>query len=235
MNLVNQLQHQYEWTPNYRLVYKKPVPQELKTFRVPQTTGTPGWIIFTYEEKTPVCLWVNGNECKKLPCIVDERLCGDTFLKVEKIGPLDFVVSDIWMYNSNCVFACSTFRQRYDWLYDLLTTFTSCIEGVTIDLVHKKDLGDVPLKGYEEHPDEMPGKPGYFVGKDESELLDIIQLSTPDCYEIVGRKGYLLVPDLKTSEYLRSKGASFRCRCIKFDETFWTITENIPDVEVNAS
>ena len=81
----------------------------------------------------------------------------------------------------------------------------------------------------------MPGKPGYFVGKDDSELLDIMQLHTPDCYEVVQGKGYLLVPDLKTSEYLRSKGPSFQCRCKKFDETFWTVTENIPDVEVNAS
>ena len=56
----------------------------------------------------------------------------------------------------------------------------------------------------------------------------------PDCYEING-KGYLQVPDLRTSMYLRSKGERFECRCIKQDDEFWTVTENIPEVEVNAS
>jgi hypothetical protein len=135
-------------------------------FRVPQTTGHPGWIIFTYEENVPVCLWVSAVECKKVPCIVDERLCGDTFLKVERIGELDFVVSDIWMYNSNCVFACSTFKQRYDWLFKLLTKFTRCVEGVTIDLIHKMDLGDVQIRGHEYHPVDTPGCHGYFAQND---------------------------------------------------------------------
>jgi hypothetical protein len=233
MNHVSQLQRHYEWTPNYRLVYKKPVPQGLKTFRVPQTTGIPGWIVFTYENKIPICLWISGNECKKMPCIVDERLCGDTFLKVEKIGSLDFVVSDIWMYNSNCVFACSTFKQRYEWLSKLLARFTRYVEGVTIDLIHKSELGDIPIKGYEEHSEDMPGKPGYFVEDDGSELLTINKLSIADCYEILG-KGYLRVPDLKTSIFLRSKGDTFQCKCIKYDDEFWDIMENIPEVEVNA-
>jgi hypothetical protein len=192
----------------------------------------PGWIVFTYENKTPVCLWITTNECKKMPCIIDERICGDTFLKVEKIGPLDFVVSDIWMYNSNCVFACSTFKQRYDWLYKLLNRFTTCVEGITIDLIHKEDLGDVKIRGYEEHTD-INGKPGYFVEKDDTELLNIIALTIPDCYE-VKQGGFLRVPDMKTSIFLRSKGSTFTCRCIKFDEEFWDVAEKIPEVEVNA-
>jgi hypothetical protein len=194
-----------------------------------------GWIIFTHEETRPICLWTNGTQCEKVPCIVDERICGDTFLRVEKIGPLDYVVSDIWMYNSNSVFACSTFKQRYEWLSKLLARFTKYIEGVTIDLIHKDDLGDVPLRGYEEHPDDAPGKFGYFVEKDDSNLFDIIQLPSPDCYEIVGSNGYLRVPDLKTSLYLRSKGSRFKCKCVKYDDEFWDVVENIPEVEVNAS
>jgi hypothetical protein len=218
---------------NYRLVFKKPVPQGLSTFKVPQTKGTPGWIVFTYDQKTPVCLWISNNECKKLPCIVDERICGDTFIKVEKIGPLDFVVSDIWMYNANCVFACSTFKQRYDWLYKLLKRFTTYIEGVTIDLIHKEDLGDIEIQGYEEHTNETAGKPGYFVEKDDSELVRVVRMAIPDCYEING-KGYVRVPDMKTSLYLRSKGDIFECKCIKKDDEFWELVENIPEVEVNA-
>jgi hypothetical protein len=202
-------------------------------FQVPQTSGHPGWIIFTYEDSKPVCLWVSAVECKKVHCIIDERLCGDTFLKVEKIGDLEFAVSDIWVYNSNCVFACSTFKQRYDWLSKLLTKFTRCIEGVTIDLIHKSDLADVEIRGYEYHPQDMPGCHGYFVQNDGTEILDIIRLSMPDCYEIVGR-GYLRVPDLKTSVFLRTKGISFKCRCKKYDDEFWDVAENIPDVNVNA-
>ena len=179
-----------------------------------------------------MCIWITANESKKLPCIIDERICGDTFLKVEKIGPLDFVVSDIWMYNSNCVFACSTFKQRYDWLYKLLSRFTTYVEGITIDLIHKEDLGDIAIRGYEEHSD-IPGKPGYFVEKDDTEIVNIIALAMPDCYEVKD-KGFLRVPDMKTSAFLRSKGPAFKCRCIKFDEEFWDVAEKIPEVEVNA-
>lgn len=180
-------------------------------------------------------MWISNTECKKVPCIVDERICGDTFIKVEKIGELDFVVSDIWMYNTNCVFACSTFKQRYEWLYELLGTFTTYVEGVTIDLIHKKDIGDdIELQGYEEHTEETIGKTGYFIEKDNSEIVTVVRMAIPDCYEIYG-KGYLRVPDLKTSIYLRSKGETFDCRCLRQDDEYWAVTENIPEVEVNAS
>jgi hypothetical protein len=95
-------------------------------------------------------------------------------------------------------------------------------------------LGDIGIRGYEEHPDDLPGKPGFFVDKDDSVILDIVALPMPDCYEVKD-KGFLRVPDLKTSLFLRSKGASFKCRCIKFDEEFWDVAEKIPEVEVNAS
>ena len=230
MNLASQLQRQYEWTPNYRLVFRKPVPPGLKTFRVPQSAGLPGWIVFTYEGTTPVCLWISGSESEKLPCIVDERLCGDTFLKVERLASDTFLISDIWMYNSNCVFACSTFKQRYEWLKELLSTFTRHIEGVTIRLVHKSDFQG-EIKGYEEHLEDIPGKPGYYVEEEpDFEMCTVTRMAIPDCYEIAG-KGYLRVPDIHTSVYLRSKGEQFECRCSKYDEEFWDVVENIPEVK----
>lgn len=183
--------------------------------------------MFTYDNKIPVCLWITKAGCKKVPCIVDERLCGDTFLRAEQIGELDFVIADIFIYNSNCVFACSTFKQRYDWLSQLLSTFTTCLEGVTIDLIHKQDLADeVPLKGFEEHPLETIGSTGYFVEK--TNLQTITKLTLPDCYS-VNDQGHLLVPDLKTSLYLRSKGPKFQCNCEKVDDEFWKLNENIPE------
>ena len=229
MNLANQLQVRYEWTPNYRLVFKKPVPPGLKTFSVPQTTGQSGWIVLTYEDSTPVCLWITTQDCRKVPAIVDERLCGDTFLRVEKTGDLEFVVSDIWMYNSNCVFACSTFEQRYHWLKELLSKFTRHIKG-TAKFIHKSDLTTQKLRGTEEHPIENTGKPGFFIEQELGQVVQVTKLSIPDCYE-VAPKGYLRVPNLKTSAYLRTKGESFTCRCVPFDDESWTVVENIPEVE----
>jgi hypothetical protein len=227
MSRANQLQTLYGWTPNSRLVFRKPVPTDCKTFKVPQTTGTSGWIIFTYENAIPVCLWMTAQECRRIPCIVDERICGDTFLRAEKMGPYEFVISDIFMFNSNCVFACSTFEQRYHWLKDLMDTFIYPTK-FTAQLIHKKDLNKTHrVRGYEEHPDE-PGKHGYFVDSDDRQ--EITKLPIPDCYEVAAG-GYLKVPDLKTSVFLRSKGSSFKLKCSKNDDGSWTVLENIPSID----
>lgn len=227
MSPESQLQRHYEWTPNYRLVFKKPVPTGSKTFQVPQTVGTLGWVVFTYEKNIPVCYWMNTHECKQITCIADERICGDTFLRVEKISDTEFVVADIWMYNSNCVFACSTFSQRHAWLKKWLPLVLPQYEGFP-KFVHKSDSTH-KIRGYEEHLEEI-GKSGYFVEKDDSVVVQVSKLAIPDCYEVIG-KGYLRVPDLKTSVYLRSKGDLFDCKCIQYDDEFWEVTENIPEIE----
>jgi hypothetical protein len=164
------------------------------------------------------------HESRKVQCIVDERLCGDTFLRAEKISNFEFVIADIFMYNSNCVYACSTFEQRYVWLKQLMERFMNHIPG-TARFIHKSDLTTQKLKGYEVHLDDV-GKPGYFLEEDTSSV-DVTKLPLPDCYEVVSG-GYLRVPDLKTSEYLRSKGQKFRCRCSKNEDGSWTVLENIP-------
>lgn len=215
------------------MVFRKPVPPDSKTFRVPQTTGLTGWIIFTYENAIPVCLWMTAQECRKIPCIVDERICGDTFLRAERMGPFEFVISDIFIFNSNCVFACSTFEQRYHWLKQLMDTFIYPSKTAA-QFIHKKDLNKThKVRGYEEHPDE-PGKHGYFVDLEEKsgsgDAQAIVKLQIPDCYEVVGG-GYLKVPDLKTSVFLRSKGASFKLRCSKNPDGSWTVLENIPSID----
>jgi hypothetical protein len=68
---------------------------------------------------------------------------------------------------------------------------------------------------------------------DGTEIFDVVRLAMPDCYEIPG-KGFLRVPDLKTSVFLRSQGQTFKCRCKKNDDEFWDVVEKIPDVNVNA-
>lgn len=193
-----------------------------------QSKGLAGWIVFTYENNIPVCLWLTGQECKKLTCIVDERICGDTILKVEKVGPLEFVVSDIWIYNSNCVFECSSFEQRYNWLKELLPIFTSHVPG-TVKLIHKSDYGTKNSRGWEDYSDES-GKTGYYSENDDTATIQFIRMSLPDCYESVPFTGYLRVPDLKTSVYLRLKGTSFACKCLMEGET-WVVAENIPCIE----
>jgi hypothetical protein len=167
------------------------------------------------------------HECRKIQCIADERLFGDTFIRAEKLGSFEYVVADIFIYNSNCVYACSTFEQRYEWLKDLMKTFMYHVPG-TVKLIHKSDLSPKQkLKGYEVHIDDV-GKPGYFVDLDSnSGGLEVTKLPIPDCYE-VSSGGYLRVPDLKTSEYLRSKGSKFKCQCSKNEDGSWTLTENIP-------
>jgi hypothetical protein len=181
--------------------------------------------VFTYENSIPVCVWITAQECRKLPCIVDERICGDTFLKVEKLGDLDFAVSDIWMYNGNCVFACSTFQQRYEWLQKLLKTFTSCIDGVTVDLIHKSELDftELKIRGNEIYTDEI-GKHGFFEEDDGSRVMSVKKLAFPDCYEVEGG-GHLKVPDLKTSQYLRQKGTHFKCKCVPHEDGSWVLIE----------
>lgn len=174
-------------------------------------------------------MWITPQECKKLPCSVDERICGGTFLRVERLSPLEFVVADIWMYNSNCVFACSSFLQRYDWLKLFLKMFTSYEKDITIRLIHKSDISDVPIRGYEAYEDEI-GKNGYFIENDNTELVHFIRMNMSDCYESVPFTGYLKVPDIKTSFYLRAKGNEFDCKCIKI-ENDWVVSEKIPVVE----
>ncbi len=184
----------------------------------------------TYNKTVPTCLWITPKEVSILPCIVDERICGDTFLRVEKISNLTFLVSDIWMYNSNCVFACSTFQQRYEWLKDLLKRFVFHTD-TTIRLIHKSEYSFTEIGGHELYTTETAGKPGYFVEKEEYVIQEFKKLEIPDCYLPVGKRGYLRVPDLKTSLYLRSKPNTFECKCVQNEDTTWTLLENIPNLK----
>lgn len=163
---------------------------------------------------------MTSQECLKLPCCVDERICNDTFLRVEKVSKLEYVVSDIWMLNSNCVFACSNFQQRYDMLKDFLADFVFHVPG-TLKLIHKSEMKNVKVRGQEVYSADI-GSKGYFV-EEAGDLVIVKRLAIPDCYEIKGKKGYLKVPDLKTSVFLRSKGPEFECRCTQAEDGSWEL------------
>ena len=225
MTPESRIQKLYVGTISSRQVFRRSIPEtSLKQFKVPQTTGTSGWLVFTYDNDIPVCLWMTTHECRKVQCIADERLFGDTFLRAEKISNFEFVIADIFIYNSNCVYACSTFEQRYEWLKELMNRFIHHTPG-TARFIHKSQLTTQKLKGYEVHIDEI-GTPGYFLEED-SNLVEVVKLPLPDCYEVISG-GYLRVPDIKTSGYLRSKGQKFKCRCSKNEDGSWTVLENIP-------
>lgn len=235
MNLVNRLQTDYGWTPNFRQVFKRSIPETTKLFRVPQTTGTPGWIVFTYDENAvPVCLWITAHECRPLKCIVDERICGDTILRVERLSATKYVVSDIWMYNSNCISACSTFEQRYTWTKDILDIAHQFTED-TIQLIHKSALPEGTLFRGEEVYTNTPNSTGFFVEQEKSTRLTVLRTEIPDVYRIESKEGYIRVPDLKTSMFLRKQGDQFTLKCTPHDADSWTVLENIPEVEVNAA
>ena len=196
MNHVNKLQILYGWTPNYRLVFKKPAHQGLK---IPQFVATQGWIILTYDKGIPVCLWVTSKEIKELTISLDERLFGDTIFRAEKISGYEhnYVISDIFIYASTNIFNITTFSQRYEWLKKLIPLFYKFVPGLTE--LYLKDA-KFPIKGYEYY-DDIKGSKGSY-----SEHKEIVyKTEIPDVYFVKGKTGYISVPDLKTSEFLRSK------------------------------
>jgi len=171
-----------------------------------------------YENEIPVCIWCTPHETKYLSVCIDERLFGDTILRAEhtKNG---YVISDIFVYNSTCIFMSSTFEQRYEWLGKLFSTFETA--GTDTRLIHKSDA-DFPIKGYEYYDDKQ-GSHGCF--DDLTGYQTILRTDIPDVYNVKGKDGYVLVPTLKTSIFLRSKGSEFKLRCVQKGSNWEIIPE----------
>lgn len=181
-----------------------------------------GWIVLHRNNGVPVASWITTRECRPIQLSMDERLFGDTILRVEKISKTEYVLGDIFVYNSSCVFACSTFKQRYEWTAKLLERFHCPTD---IKLIHKSNLPkDTLLRGRESYTAEV-GSIGRFIELEMGEVLDVYKTDLPDVYRIVGKEGYIKVPDLKTSQFLRTKGDSFKLRCIECEDEAWEIVE----------
>jgi hypothetical protein len=224
MNLVNRLQLHYGWTPSYRLVSKKPAPLE-PNIQVPQTIGIMGWIVLSHENGIPTCWWITERESQQLKICLDERLFGDTILRVEKVKN-DYIIADIWLYNSNCIFKATTFKQRYEWLPKLIQKMYTHVQGFA-NIIHKSEMKNVKIRGYEIY-DDKEGSSGCYA--EDNDSVSITKTDIPDVYLVDGHDGYVLVPNLKTSIFLRSKGSSFKLRCVQ-KEGNWEITEDIPEVK----
>jgi hypothetical protein len=197
MNPVNRLQILYGWTPNYRLVFKKPVLQEHKV-KVPQFKGEQGWIFLTYDP-LPVCYWI-GKETVKLQICLDERLFGDTLFRAERISSTQYVISDLFMYSATNIFRTTTYAERQKIIRGLMTFHKHIPRLVEF---YTKDA-QFPIKGYEYFDDKKGSMGVYSEG-----METVIKSDIPDVYFIRGKEGYVAVPDLKTSEFLRSKGNEF--------------------------
>jgi hypothetical protein len=212
MNHVNRLQILYGWTPNYRQVFKKPVLPGLK--RVPQFIAQQGWIILVYDQQIPKAYWI-GKDIQELTICLDERLFGDTILRAEKISGHEhkYVISDIFIYASTNIFRTTTFEERFNWISKILKLHKK-IPGLAE--LYTKD-SSFPIKGYEYY-DTKKGSPGIY-----SEAKEIVyRTDIPDVYFIRGKPGYVAVPDLKTSEFLRSKGQEFELH-LEENQGIWHI------------
>ena len=108
------------------------------------------------------------------------------------------------MYNSSCIYAGTSFTQRTNWIKEILNTFHHSIDGLA-KLTHLKQ-----------------------------NTVIVKRTSIPDVYSIKNHEGYVQIPDIKTSRFMRSKGDEFELNCKQCGE-FWVIQENIPDVKVNAT
>jgi hypothetical protein len=184
MNLVSRLQTHYGWTPNFHLDLKKHVPQ-----------GRNEWIVLAQEG----CFLVTPKESKKLSIVLDQRLFGDTIFKVEQTSRDTYNILDVWMYNSSCIYAGTTFKQRSNWLVQIINTFHKHIAGLT-------KLTHIQLN-----------------------TITVQKSKIPDVYHVKDHDGYIRIPDLKTSRFMRSKGDEFELCCVKEDD-YWIIQENIPDI-----
>lgn len=176
--------------------------------------------MLSYDNNVPVCSWITTRESCVIGVCLDERLFGDTIFRAEKIGNT-YVISDVFVYNSSCIFNVSSFKQRYDWTKELLSRFYR--PGLAV-FIHKSDLSEnTHIKGHEVY-DFKEGSRGCFVEADE--LDTIIRTEIPDVYTVVGKQGYVLVPNLKTSIFLRSKGPEFKIKCIPKNDNWEVILPN---------
>ena len=149
-------------TYHLRPLVKKGPPTS-DPLRVPQYSGTPGWIFLTHDKNGVAHAGFSDSRTgrtEEIPIVIDERLCCDTILRVVRLGPGLFVVYDLVVLNGVRVHETLNYQQRKERIYDLL------------DIMHFPDLSalikieDVPVgnhvRGYEIY-DCFPGSIGTFV------------------------------------------------------------------------
>lgn len=152
----------YPWKP----LVKKGEPSSEK-HRVPQLNGLPGWLLLTQRpssnEFVAISIDEKGGHQEEIGLVMDERICCDTVFRTTRLSKDVFVINDLWAMNGTVVHLLANWKQRQEWITELLRLFHQP------DLTALFTLADAPVgtlvRGYEYY-DDIPGSVGVFSRED---------------------------------------------------------------------
>lgn len=145
----------YPWKP---LVKKGELSSQ--TFRVPQYSGIPGWLLLTHDEKNQAKALFVTTKSEEVPIVLDERVFSDTVLRVVRLSPKLFLVYDIPIFNGTNLVETKGYPDRKKLLTELLEEFHSP-DRTALVLPEDAPYGSL-LRGYEWY-DELPQTMGVFL------------------------------------------------------------------------
>jgi hypothetical protein len=149
------------WKPHV----KRNLVEDRHQLKQPQLSGTPGWLLLTHEEGTPVAFFVDGNEkVEAVPLVMDERMFSDTVLRVVRISPRVLVVYDVRWFNGRNWFTTRSYDERFTLVKDMLNFFHH--PDLTALCVPDEAPAGSIVRGYEYY-DDQPGTLGVFLPANE--------------------------------------------------------------------
>ena len=220
---MNRLKSLYGWDPVMRMTRQGTATSSM-TYKVPQTTGMPGWLCLTRDDSSkPIAFWVQrkDNATPQVFRVVwDERCFEDTILRVEYTSTHVYI-ADVWMWNGTQMFKTRSFEQRAKFLKAAFeATYTSCPEFES----RKVDLREnaTEIRGHEYYSDAH-GEKGIFIESkpDVSDKYEIVATDIPDVYKVAD-VGYLRVRTMSLSKQLRALGRVFTLECVQNEDGTWT-------------
>lgn len=220
---MNRLKSLYGWDPVMRTTRQGTATSSM-TYKVPQTTGIPGWLCLTRDESSkPIALWVQRKDnatSQVFRVVWDERCFEDTILRVEYTSTHVYI-ADVWMWNGTQMFKTRSFEQRAKFLKAAFeSTYTSCPEFETRSVALRENATEI--RGHEYYSDAH-GEKGIFIESkpDVSDKYEIIATDIPDVYKVAD-VGYLRVRTMALSKQLRALGRVFTLECVQNEDGTWT-------------
>lgn len=111
----------------------------------------------------------------------------------------------------------------------MLSRFHKYFPGLS-RLMHKSEVtSEMKLRGTEVYTHDE-GFHGCFIENEAVNSVVILKTDLPDVYTVQNKEGYIRIPDLKTSQFMRSKQFPCSLRCNLREDGSWDIIENIPSV-----
>ncbi len=146
------------WKPHV----KKGSVEDRHRLKIPQFAGSPGWLLLTHNEHgDPVALFVDKQDrIEVLYLVMDERLFSDSVLRVVRLGPWQYVVYDLAVFNGQPYTETRTYSERQTKLRELLEAF-HFPDLIALRLPEDVPEWDTPVRGYEYY-DDAPGTLGVF-------------------------------------------------------------------------